>query len=368
MVYGHGCNNEARWGVARLVRAMAFHVVPLVDRELAKWVGVLERCPDPELKKQGLASIRHKRFHAIGGSVYGIDPQPQVGLVSLIVAYQTISDYLDNLCDRAGVEDERAFRRLHQAMLDAVTPMGRRNAGRGGPGQLDYYAFYPHKSDGGYLQVLVAECKRQISLLPSYGAARDTVERFARLYGDLQVYKHVRKQDRVPLLTAWFEREWRGSDDVYWWEFAAACGSTLGIFALLGLAARQDFTADLAMRVSSAYFPWICGLHVLLDYLIDQSEDTREGDLNFVSFYRDPGESARRLDYFLEKALRGASDLPRAEFHQGVVKGLLALYLSDPKVEGGALGAIAAPLLERAGPDSRAMWRACRFLRRVGLL
>ncbi|MEW5866247.1 MAG: tetraprenyl-beta-curcumene synthase family protein, partial [Bacillota bacterium] len=358
----YGRNNEAPWGAVCLARAMAFHMIPLVDRELAKWVGLLERCPDPELKKQGLTSIRHKRFHAIGGSVYGLDPRPRFGLISLIVAYQTISDYLDNLCDRAGVEDERAFRRLHQAMLDAVTPVSE-NAGQGGPGELDYYAFYPHKSDGGYLRALVTECRRQISFLPSYGATRDTVERFARLYGDLQVYKHVHKQDRVPVLTRWFEREWRRSDDVYWWEFAAACGSTLGVFALLNLAARQDSNADLTMEISSAYFPWICGLHILLDYLIDQSEDLREGDLNFVSFYRDPGVSARRLDHFLEKALRGASDLPCAEFHQGVVKGLLALYLSDPKVEAGALGAIAAPLLERAGPDARAMWRACRFLR-----
>lgn len=381
MARGHGRENGARWSVARLIRAVAFRAVPLVDRELARWMSVLERCPEPELKKQGLASIRHKRFHAVGGSVYGIDPRPQVGLVSLIVAYQTISDYLDNLCDRAGVGDGRAFRRLHQAMLDAMTPLDAaippgldaaiplgNDSDPNDSRQVDYYAFYPHKSDGGYLQSLVQECRRQVSLLPAYAPAQVGIRRFGRLYGDLQVYKHVREQERTALLTTWFRREGCGLDDVFWWEFAAACGSTLGIFALLNLAARQDSSKDLAMRVSRAYFPWVCGLHILLDYFIDQEEDVRGGDLNFVSFYKDPEECKRRLGYFLERALRCTADLPRAGFHQGVVRGLLALYLSDPKVETNALGETATSLLEKAGPDARAMWKACRFLRGAGVL
>ena len=41
-------------------------------------------------------------------------------LVSFIVALQTISDYLDNLCDRVEGADEAGMRMLHRAMLSAV--------------------------------------------------------------------------------------------------------------------------------------------------------------------------------------------------------------------------------------------------------
>lgn len=40
--------------------------------------------------------------------------------VKFIVAFQTISDYLDNLCDRVEVNDEQAFRQLHLAITDAL--------------------------------------------------------------------------------------------------------------------------------------------------------------------------------------------------------------------------------------------------------
>ncbi len=360
----HEESEGACWSAGRLVRAMALWVVPRVDRELARWVAAVERCPDPELRKQGISSIRHKRFHAIGGSVYGLDPHPRPDLISLIVAYQTISDYLDNLCDRAGVEDGPAFARLHQAMLDAVT-----SGPPAAPGRCDYYALYPHRADGGYLRSLVDECRRQVARFPAYSDALEgRVLRLASLYRDLQAYKHVRGEERVPLLVEWFRREGGGSSDLAWWEFAAASGSTLGIFALLGLAATGEPGPDTAERLLGVYSPWVCGLHILLDYLIDQGEDARGGDLNFVSFYRDHAEMRERLGYFLDRALEGASGLPRPAFHRGVVRGIVALYLSDPKVRAGGLDDLAAFLLEKAGTDARAMWRACHLLRRAGLL
>jgi tetraprenyl-beta-curcumene synthase len=340
--------------------------------------------------------MRRKLFHAIGGSVYGLAPLRSPGLVSFIVAYQTISDYLDNLCDRAGVCDARAFERLHQSMLDALMaaspcegatkpdPAATVTSCGSDPG--DYYALYPRKSDGGYLRALVDECRRQISLLPGYrGALKAEVLRLARLYTDLQALKHGRTQARVPLLTEWWRREWlgevggrEGSDraPIAWWEFAAAAGSTLGVFALLNLAATPDrhsrpgwgASPDVVAAISSAYFPWVCGLHILLDYLIDQEEDACGGDLNFVSFYRDAEERRERLGYFVDKAMEAARRLPCPTFHQGVVEGLLAMYLSDPKVKTGGLDGLAGFLLSKGGPRALAMWRACRLLRRAGVL
>ncbi|MGE5588214.1 MAG: tetraprenyl-beta-curcumene synthase family protein [Clostridia bacterium] len=388
----HRESRDARWTAARFIRAMSLWVVPRVDRELGRWKAALERCPDPELRAQGLASIRCKRFHAIGGSVYGLDPRPSEGLVSLIVAYQTISDYLDNLCDRAGIYDASAFARLHQSMLDALRTAPGAGIATGpdpavNPGSDDYYALYPRKADGGYLRSLVSECRRQVARLPGYHATVEAeILRLARLYADLQVRKHVRTPERVPLLLEWWRREsgtgsggGEGGEPagLAWWEFAAAAGSTLGVFALLNLAARGDYSdprsgpgtnLQAVEKVSRAYFPWVCGLHILLDYLIDQEEDAREGDLNFVSFYRDAEERKERLGYFVERAMEATCRLPRPAFHQGVVRGLLAMYLSDPKVTTGGLDSLAAFLLGKGGPGVLAMWRACRMLRRAGLL
>ena len=105
------------------VRRFLTGVLPKVSRELRRWNKQLDHCEDWVLLRQALLSLRHKRFHAQGGSFFALyNPPHSRALISLIVAFQTISDYLDNLCDRGGIYDEAAFRRLHHAMVDALTP------------------------------------------------------------------------------------------------------------------------------------------------------------------------------------------------------------------------------------------------------
>lgn len=139
---------------AVLLARMVTGVLPQVEKELDRWRQQLCACGDGGLGSQAAASIRLKRFHTQGGSVYAVGAKSvRRDLVILIVALQTISDYLDNLCNRAGVEDERAFRQLHAAMTHAVDPV---------PDPRAYYRFYPYGNDGGYLEALVAECNRII--------------------------------------------------------------------------------------------------------------------------------------------------------------------------------------------------------------
>ena len=59
--------------------------------------------------RAGLHGIRDKEFHCLGGSVYAprTGGQRKDDGLRLIVAFQTISDYLDNLCDRTGVNRSR---------------------------------------------------------------------------------------------------------------------------------------------------------------------------------------------------------------------------------------------------------------------
>src|SRR5699024_9799328 len=77
-------------------------IFPAVDRELACWTKRAREIPNEELRKQALASIESKRFHCQGGGVYALLANFHwQKAVRFIVAYQTISDYLDNLCDRS---------------------------------------------------------------------------------------------------------------------------------------------------------------------------------------------------------------------------------------------------------------------------
>jgi len=336
---------------ARYAHLLGSRVFPKTAEQLDYWRARAADIPNDELRQQALASIRHKHFHAEGGSVYAATvPERLDDLVRLIVALQTISDYLDNLCDRSVSMDGNDFRQLHYAMLDAVDT---------GSGYHDYYALHPNTDDGGYLEALVTTCKEELRKLPSYEVVRADIARLVSLYDDLQVYKHIHPEKREPRLTAWFEEHRQETPGLKWYEFAAATGSTLGVFALFVEAARPGLEPEYVRKLVDVYFPWVCGFHILLDYFIDQAEDRRAGDLNFVSYYPDREVMTKRLIYFARESGRRVLGLSDAAFHELVVEGLPALYLSDRKVPGQHLKGVAWRLILAGGLNSVAIHGLC---------
>lgn len=358
-----GIENQGIVGTQKMLAILTrfvTRVFPKVEKELKRWQELIKTAGDAELRHQGLASIEKKKFHCLGGSVYTLMEGAHEETLPFIVAFQTISDYLDNLCDRAGCLDAAAFRQLHLAFTDALEPDKPLN---------DYYQLYPHKDDAGYLQALVEECRRIIKKLPSYHIVKESALNLALLYCDLQTYKHTHYQVREKQLKDWFARYTADHQDLYWWEFAAATGSTLGIFALIAAAGQPNLDCTEAAELTSSYFPWICGLHILLDYFIDQEEDILGGDLNFVSYYPDQEMCRQRMILFQNNALKCAAALPEPLFHVTVVKGLPAFYLSDPKVRDQGLDDIARELLEvGGGMKTLRMHRVCRSLRKRGII
>jgi tetraprenyl-beta-curcumene synthase len=310
----------------RLMYRVYKYALPDVAAELDSLRELAERIPDPELRTQALCSMKEKRFHCQGGSVYAIaDPASRKILIPLIVALQTISDYLDNLCDRSTSLNADDFRLLHRSMLDAVDPDAE---------LTDYYALRTEREDGGYLHHLVRTCQRHVAMLQGYAAAKPEVSKLVGLYGDLQVYKHIRKDLREEQLLSWWELHRREYPELRWNEFAAATGSTLGMFTLFAAALDPGLTPARAAEVRMAYFPHVCSLHILLDYLIDQEEDRAGGDLNFCNYYSSTAEAAERIGDIVRRAREDILKLSEPGFHRMIVEGLLALYLSDPKVSG----------------------------------
>ena len=344
----------------KLVYRYLKEILPLVNREVDSWQEYARARMEGVLQEQALASIEAKRFHCQGGAFYalcGSVAEPEA-FVRFVVALQTISDYLDNLCDRAGIEDEAAFAQLHLAMTDALDPEAETHA---------YYAQYPQQNDGGYLEALVSTCRQYLAALPAYRHARADVLELAALYSRLQTYKHLRADKREAAMIGWLgklNRTGRLTD----WEYAAATGSTLGMFCLAALSCDTRLTPHMVRSVKSAYFPWICGLHIQLDYLIDQVEDRENGDLNFISYYPSETRTSERLRAFYREAMRSAAMTPQPPFTALIVRGLVALYLSDPKARQAPIKPVAAKLLRDAGFATRCLSRICRLLRARGVI
>jgi len=230
--------------------------------------------------------------------------------------------------------------------------------------------------DGGYLRSLIEASRSVLGALPGYEAARPCIVDFVTLYSEMQARKHLPVGVREIEMDRWWwregelrravsERDFRGCGDgpggmpeslgsrvrpvsrfdgcelgargwlgrdLYWWEYGAAAGSTLGIFALICGSAAPCVTPSVAASLADAYFPAICCLHILLDYYIDRDEDAAGGDLNFVAQYASENEAADALETFIRWSLSVTSNCENAELHTAVVRGLLAMYLSDPKV------------------------------------
>ncbi len=276
------------FGLAKLVFKDIF---PIVHRELGYWEERANSIPNEELRIQAKASIAHKTFHCEGGSILAlIAGENKTQVIRFIVAYQTISDYLDNLCDRSTSLDPDDFALLHESMKHAINPQAELK---------NYYEQRVDQNDGGYLADLVGTCQEVMRALPHYEEIKPYLAELCGYYCDLQIHKHVIWEERVHRLQAWFAKNQnRLPEGMTWYEFSACAGSTLGIFCLVSYAARSDFRDGLARDVRNAYFPYVQGLHIMLDYFIDQEEDRVGNDLNFCFYYESEKKMIERLCFF----------------------------------------------------------------------
>ncbi len=344
------------WQQGKILLHYIVHTLPLVKRELQHWRKEASSCLDQVLKTQALNSINSKDFHCYGGAVFAVEAaDKEQQLIRLIVAYQTICDYLDNLCDRNDCLDGQAFRQLHIALQDALQP---------GVLKSDYYKYYPNHNDGDYLDKLVGECHTCLEKLPSYHLVYDELACLAQWYIDLQVKKHINIQHREKILIEWADTNRLAYPGIYWQEFAAASGSTLAIFALFALASKPYLQAQEVKETVAAYFPWICGLHILLDYFIDQAEDREGGDLNFTFYYADNQAMMDRLSLFIHQAHYQASQLSNPIFAKTVIEGLLAMYLSDTKIKRQGYQQMARTLIKASGSSTLHTYRLCSLVRK----
>jgi len=333
-------------------------IAPQVNRELNQWTKIAASIPDKELRTQALASLDKKAFHCYGGSIYALLAKDKwKEAIRFIVAYQTISDYLDNLCDRSTSLDPEDFTMLHKSMNEALRPTAAKS---------NYYSMRKDQQESVFLNELVSVCQETMKSIASYDLNQHLLQLNA-MYCSLQIHKHVIVSDRLPRLESWYEAECK-EPGLQWQEFAAASGSTLGIFCLVSYALDEKNSTVLNQAIYNAYFPNIQGLHIMLDYYIDQHEDEVEGDLNFCNYYLNYKEMEERICSFIVNSFKEANQLPDPHFHQMMVKGLIGLYLSDPKTKQLSCN-MKTRWLNIGGPGAKFFyWNAkayCGFVRKV---
>lgn len=340
----------------RLMFRLYARILPTVHRGLKRWKFEAEKIPNLELRKQAKNSIQTKSFHCEGGSVFALLLDKDMSsYLTFIVAFQTISDYLDNLCDRSVGQDERHFRQLHLAMSDALNPNQK---------PQEYYRYSKNQDDGGYLSKLVLTCQAFLADCQAYRLVQSDIECLNANYINLQVYKHLSLEIREERLKNWVqEMDTFGQE---WYQFAAATGSTLGIFVLLACAQRGCCEKQEIKHLYELYFPYIQGFHILLDYYIDTEEDEIEGDMNFCAYFKNEEDFYQHMYALYWKVSCVHTQVVDGSFHKMVMHALLGMYLADTKVRIGKNGSeISNRLLEIGGKNSRFFYQQVKWYKRL---
>lgn len=325
-------------------------VFPAAGSTRRRLLRLAEAIPDPLLREDALVSHRQKRSNSEGLAALAVlaPAGRRRAVARSLVAYQLMLDYLDGVSERPTADPLGNGLRLHHAFEVALDPDAEHE---------DYYALAVASEDGGYLTALIETCREPLRELPSYPAVRAALLRQARLCRDSQALNHALAfapvEDRIA--------EWAAStcaeagleeSALEWWELlAAAAASSLGVGALLALAATPGAAEADADRAGAAYFPWASGLNALLDSLVDLDEDPEHA--SHLRRYASEEIAAERLAAIAAEGRRRVSSLPKGEVHEMILAAMGSLYLVRPEAWQPGCEEVSNGVMEALGPFAR---------------
>ncbi len=288
-------------------------------RELRVWRARANLIPDRAIRQDALSALERKRGNTDGAALFWIlPPVRDPSLLKLLVTYQVMWDFLDTVSETGAGAGQENGRQLHLALVDAVD--------RERP-LADYYRLHPWSEDNSYLRSLVETCRLYARGLPSYESVRATLIREAGRAAVQAINHDPEPLRRARELRGWVEREYR-REDAQWFEFAAAAGAGLSIYALFALAA-QPWPVDAEIPlVYDAYFPWASAVATMLDSYVDQVEDTANGDHVYIEHYHSPAAADQSIAGLIQRSLLEAARLAEGERHVLLVACMVAMYLS----------------------------------------
>lgn len=291
-----------------------------VSRELAYWRAHAEAIPDPLLRADALHALDQKRGHTDGAALFWTLPDRRdPWLLRLLVAYEVIYDYLDNVSERTAAVGMHHGQQLFLALREAVEP------------ELpcsDWYRFAPERADGGYLQMLVDRCRIGCSALPAFGAVRELLAIETARAQVLAINHELDPGLRDRTLEAWAAVAFSDDLGLEWYELTAIASQSVLIFLLLSIASDPASTKAVAADVYAAYYPWFAYGVTMLDSLVDAAEDEARGAHSYIDHYPDRERAVERLCESVEQAAARMLALPGGERHTVMLGCMVAMYLS----------------------------------------
>lgn len=338
-------------------------VFPRVCFYVARWRRRARRIPDPVLRQLALDAL-DKRGNIEGAAAFAafVPLARRTDVTRATSAFQAAYNLLDILGEQPSPDPVLDGRRLHEALVYAVTPKGT-TAPRGsevgsldtdsssadgctteGARALDWYEHHPQRNDGGYLDALIEECRDAFAALPSHLMAAPSAQAAAARIVAFQSLNLSRSQGEHTGLEQWARAATPPGTDLQWWETAAAAGSSLGVHVLIAAAAGPQLEMGEVNVLAHAYFPWIGGLHSLLDNLIDKHEDEAAGHRSLIEYYG-PEQAAQRMRWIAEQALEKAGGLPHSRRHIVILAAMIGNYLATPEAHSAELQPIGDSVL-----------------------
>lgn len=295
---------------------------PAASRELEQWREQASRIPDERLREDALESIALKRDNAQGAAIFCILPKRrEPRLLKLLVAYQTLWDYLDNVSERGAILGSKNGYQLHRALVEALDPDAPIS---------DYYRHHSEHTDGGYIRELVLTCRRCCQSLPAYSRVRSPIldgVRHCAIQGINHLPEHHQRERE---LKAWAVQQ----EAVYthlklrWFELTAAASAFLP-HALLALAAEPLHDGAHVAQIGFTYFPWMALSIAMLDSYVDAGKDLATGSHSYIAHYENPQVMCERLREILASTLHEAGKSPNGSRHVLLAASMMAMYLSN---------------------------------------
>lgn len=315
-------------------------VFPRVCLDIARWRKMARDIPDPQLRLLALQALE-KRGNIEGAAAFAafVSRAHRASATHAASAFQAAYNFLDIVGEQPSADPVSDGRRLHEGLLYALdltaTP-------------LDWYEHHPQRDDGGYLTDVLDYCRAAIAELPSYETVASAASAAAARIVAFQSLNLSESQGDHEGLEQWALQANPPGAGLQWWEIAAAAGSSLGVHALIAAAADPRLQAREVKALERAYFPWIGGLHSLLDNLIDKREDEAAGHRSLLEYYG-PQRAAERMRWLAVEAMRVAQELPHSRRHLVILAAMIGNYLSAPEAHSPELEQVSESVLATVG-------------------
>lgn len=311
--------------VGAVVARYYVSVAPVVRDELRFWRGRAGRIPDPVLRAAALDNLDGEHLHVHAAAVLAtVAPRRhRRPLVRLLVAFEVMYDYLDTLSEEPSPDWVANGLQLHGALAATISAAD----------DADFYALHERCDDGGYLDELVAACRRRFERLPASDSILPAITAAMARCAEGQTRAHAAVED-VEQLERWGRRLHDADSEYRWWELTAATASSLVVHALFAAAADPATTREDAEAVAAAYYPALSALTTLLDSLVDYEGDRRSGEHSYVGYYEASAVAALRLATIAAAGVGAVAALPHARRHAVIATGIAGFYLAAPTANG----------------------------------